>query len=249
MSDERLSNTRIDKLGDRLRQRNVADDDLRLLDAYRRSFGKAYETVVGAVREKLSLEPTGRPAKSTTAIIDKLRRESIRLSQIQDIAGCRLVISDIVEQERVVHALKALFANTDTVDRRDKPSHGYRAVHVVVSVDRKVVEVQVRTALQHQWAELSEKLSDLLDPSIKYGGGDQFVKALLAKTSAIVSEAENNLAQVVRLTESVTSLPSPPESLKAKLAQSRNRHEQMQKQISDLLTEALTSLEQVRRSK
>jgi len=103
--------------------------------------------------------------------------------------------------------------------------------------------------LQHQWAELSEKLSDLLDPSIKYGGGDQFVKALLAKTSAIVSEAENNLAQVIRLTESVTSLPSPPESLKAKLAQSRNRHEQMQKQISDLLTEALTSLEQVRRSK
>lgn len=60
MSDERLSNTKIDKLGDRLRQRNVADDDLRLLDAYRRSFGKAYETVVGAVREKLSLEPTGR---------------------------------------------------------------------------------------------------------------------------------------------------------------------------------------------
>jgi ppGpp synthetase/RelA/SpoT-type nucleotidyltranferase len=54
------------------------------------------------IRDQLGLEPTGRPAKSTTSITEKLHRESIRLTQIQDIAGCRIVISDIAEQERVV---------------------------------------------------------------------------------------------------------------------------------------------------
>ena len=30
----------------------------------------------------------------------------------------------------------------------------------------------MRTVLQHIWAEFSEKLSDKIDPAIKYGGGD-----------------------------------------------------------------------------
>jgi ppGpp synthetase/RelA/SpoT-type nucleotidyltranferase len=33
------------------------------------------------------------------------------------------------------------------------------------------VEIQVRILMQHWWAELSEKLSDTIDPEIKYGGG------------------------------------------------------------------------------
>lgn len=104
-----ISKTKIDRLGDRLRKGNIADDDLRLLDEYRRSFTQAYEYVVGSIRQKLALEPTGRPAKSTTSISEKLRRESIRLTQIQDIAGCRLIVPAIVAQERVVASLTREF--------------------------------------------------------------------------------------------------------------------------------------------
>lgn len=89
------SKTQIDKLGERLKEGNIAEDDLRLLDEYRLSFSEAYETVVGVIQNQLGLEPTGRPAKSTTSISEKLRRESIRLTQIQDIAGCRLVVPDV----------------------------------------------------------------------------------------------------------------------------------------------------------
>jgi putative GTP pyrophosphokinase len=77
-----MTKTQIDRLGDRLRKGNISDDDLRLLDLYRRSFSEAYEIVVGTIRKELALEPTGRPAKSTSSISDKLRRESIRLTQI-----------------------------------------------------------------------------------------------------------------------------------------------------------------------
>ena len=144
---------------------------MRLLDRYRRSFTEAYEAVVESIRTELALEPTGRPAKSTTSISDKLRRESIRLSQIQDIAGCRVIVPDIAHQESVVQSLISLFEHTTVSDRRAKPSHGYRAVHVIVNTRGKLIEIQVRTALQHLWAELSEKFSDVIDPAIKYGAG------------------------------------------------------------------------------
>ena len=194
-----MSRTQIDCLGDRLRQGNITEADLRLLDEYRRTFTPAYEVIIGRIRKELRLEPTGRPAKSTTSLSDKLRRESVRLTQIQDIAGCRLIVADIAEQDRVVQSLVSLFEQTTTVDRRQQPSHGYRAVHVIVRREGKLIEIQVRTALQHLWAELSEKFSDVADPAIKYGGGDEGIqKALKAAYLDIarVESLETELADV-----------------------------------------------------
>lgn len=185
-----ISKTQIDRLGERLKRGNITEADLRMLDQYRRSFTEAYDVVVRAVREKLSLEPTGRPAKSTTSISDKLRRESIRLTQIQDIAGCRLIATDIANQNAVVQSLTNLFEHTIIVDRRQKPSHGYRAVHVIVNHGGKMIEIQVRTSLQHLWAELSEKISDKLEPSIKYGGGNKYIQEALKDSSSMIAEEE-----------------------------------------------------------
>jgi putative GTP pyrophosphokinase len=83
----KISNTQIDRLGDRLRSEKITDADLQLLSEYRLSFGPAYEGVADVLRNSLKLEPTGRPEKSTSSIADKLRRESLRLRQMQDIAG------------------------------------------------------------------------------------------------------------------------------------------------------------------
>jgi len=186
-----LSKTQIDRLGDRLRKGSPSEADLRLLDEYRRSFGEAYETVIRAIREQLRLEPTGRAAKSTSSIIEKLRRESIRLSQVQDIAGCRVIVEDIATQNRIVASLQKKFPKSSIVDRRDKPSFGYRAVHVIPLVSGKLVEIQVRTFLQHLWAELSEKLADILDPAIKYGGGSDPIQKVLLYSSESVEVMEN----------------------------------------------------------
>lgn len=184
------SKTQIDRLGDRLKKEEITESDLRMLDEFRHSFYEGYEFVTTAIRKEPGLELTGRPAKSTSSISEKLQRESIRLTQIQDIAGCRLIVSGILEQERVVNLLAELFEEMAIVDRRASPSHGYRAVHVIVTRGEKPVEVQVRTSYQHVWAELSEKLSDIFDPTIKYGGGDESLKQLLAKWSGVVRKEE-----------------------------------------------------------
>jgi putative GTP pyrophosphokinase len=142
------------------------------------------------LRNTLKLEPTGRPAKSTVSIVDKLRRESLRLRQMQDIAGCRIVVGDVVRQDSVVGCLTKAFAETSVVDRRKTPSYGYRAVHVVVRQGGTPVEIQIRTELQHRWAQLSEKLSDVIDPKVKYGGGPESLQSKLLKLSEIAAKME-----------------------------------------------------------
>jgi putative GTP pyrophosphokinase len=184
------SRTQIDKLGHRFKRGEASEDDLRALDDYRRSFSDAYDQVVASIKSRIGLEITGRPAKSTASIIDKLRRESVRLTQIQDIAGCRLVVGDRAAQNAVVLQLASIFPLSAVVDRRENPSHSYRAVHVVVSFGGKAVEIQTRTILQQKWAELSEKLSDVVDPAIKYGGGAAAVRNLLSERSNTIAEIE-----------------------------------------------------------
>lgn len=187
-----VTRTQIDRLGERLKKGNISEADLRLLDEYRHSFAQAYEIVVSTIQEHLLWKPTGRLAKTTRSIIEKLRRERSRLTQIQDIAGCRLIVPNIAHQEEVVQSLNNLFELTTTVDRRKHPSHGYRAVHIIVKSLDKMVEIQVRTELQHLWAELSEKLSDMVDPAIKYGGGDEeVIKAVLTPSSLSITAVES----------------------------------------------------------
>ena len=194
-----LSKTQIDRLGDRLRQGLPSEADLRLLDDYRLSFGEAYDTVVRTIRDQLKLEPTGRPAKSTSSIVDKLNRETIRLNQVQDIAGCRIVVADVTEQEQVVKSLKDSLPRVSIVDRRVNPSYGYRAVHVIAEISGKLVEIQVRTPLQHLWAELSEKFSDVVDPAIKYGSGPDEIRRLLSTASRVVGNFEDTEREFARL--------------------------------------------------
>src|SRR5436305_8914591 len=129
-----------------------------MLDEYRSSFSPAYEYVVGLIHNQLGLTPTGRQIKTTESIVAQLRRQKIRLSRMQDIAGCRVTVANAASQEQAAQELSAAFDNSKIIDRRKQPSHGYRAIHVLVKSHSKLIEVQIRTELQHLWAELSEKL-------------------------------------------------------------------------------------------
>jgi len=60
-----------------------------------------------------------------------------------------MIVPDILTQDEVVERLQGLFVRLTVVDRREHPSHGYRAVHLIVAHSGKLIEVQVRTALQH----------------------------------------------------------------------------------------------------
>jgi ppGpp synthetase/RelA/SpoT-type nucleotidyltranferase len=79
---------------------------------------------------------------------------------------------------------------------------------VIVKHRAKVVEVQVRTSLQQAWAELSEKLSDVIDPAIKYGRGDKSFMEPLMKSSGVVAKEEAKEAKLANLEREVSVLLS-----------------------------------------
>jgi putative GTP pyrophosphokinase len=129
-----LSKTQIDNLGECFKRDGSTAADVRELDEYRRSFGSEYEEVVATIERVLNVTPSGRRAKTIPSIVGKLQRESIRLSQIQDIAGCRIVVADRSMQDRTVNILTRTFADIEIKDRRVDPSYGYRAVHIIVQM-------------------------------------------------------------------------------------------------------------------
>lgn len=234
-----LSKTQFDLLGNRLKGGSHTENDLRLLDIYRRTFRAAYEAVVRTLRQRGEVL-TGRLAKSTKSIAEKLRRESIRLSQMQDIAGCRIVVGNIVEQEKLLASLKTDFPLATLIDRRAHPSHGYRAVHVIAEIFGKPIEIQVRSSLQHLWAEVSEKSSDVLDPMIKYGGGRDSWRVFLTKSSQSVAayeEFEKKTAVKVALKEVADMAYEKFENADAELRKhhlSDQEMQEMQKKLEDL---------------
>jgi len=103
-----LSRTQVDKLGDRLRRADVpTDDDLRLLSDFREERRGVMDAVGSGLAEIVGAVPARR-LKTINSIVDKLRRESARLSQVQDIAGLRIVREmDRAEQDQLVRRIVA----------------------------------------------------------------------------------------------------------------------------------------------
>lgn len=170
-----LSRSQIDRLGKRL----IAADKPTLADverlnelllAYREVLTEAVDRVEGAT----GLRPSSR-IKTRGTTIDKLRRgRGSSLKMMQDLAGMRLVVGPTrAEQDAVVAKLVEEFSDgrkePQVIDRRAVPSHGYRAVHVIVFPGDAQLEIQVRTRLQHEWAEVFEALADLVGRGIRYG--------------------------------------------------------------------------------
>jgi len=231
-----FSKTQIDRLGDRLKGGSHTESDLRLLEDYRRSFGEAYEAVLQTIRQRGEF-PTGRLAKSTRSIVEKLCRESIRLSQMQDIAGCRVVVANLVKQDQIVESLKTDFVGASVIDRRNNPSYGYRAVHIIAMISGKPVEIQVRTSLQHLWAELSEKSSDVLDPTIKYGGGPAEWREILTGSSELVASHEEIEKTAAEIFEEFRPADHEVQEIRETLVNSWNR-------TADCLKEAISWLDE-----
>lgn len=189
-----MTRSQIDRLGESLRHGELNRRNLTSLATFRNAFIGSTSTVADNIAANLgTIKATisQRPAKSTPSIIAKLRRESVRLSQMQDIGGLRVVVSNVSVQNRVLQKIGLLYPNARVVDHRNDPQNGYRAVHVIVEEHGRFVEIQVRTSVQNSWAQLSEKYADVFDQGIKYGEGPKRVLDNLKYLSDYAMNLEN----------------------------------------------------------
>ena len=97
----KFSRTFLEKLGKRLRDaEKPADEDLRDLSSWK----DEHEEPLRNLRELILAKGLGAPGwrlKNKETIIEKLRRESFTLPQIQDIAGLRLTVEMNLPEQRI----------------------------------------------------------------------------------------------------------------------------------------------------
>lgn len=123
----------------------------------------------------IPVEVTSR-AKTIDTLVDKLRRDhSTPLSTIGDVAGVRLEAETTLSvQSALVESMAAVFSDEVPAggvfikDLRDDPHSGYRAMHLLIDFPAGRCEIQVRTDLRGEWANMYEKLGDLLGRHIRY---------------------------------------------------------------------------------
>jgi putative GTP pyrophosphokinase len=113
--------------------------------------------------------------KRMPRLISKLARmEKSNLARLEDVGGCRAVLSTPDELQRVYRRLRKNWGST-IVRERDyiaaPKDIGYRALHVVVQRDERRIEVQLRTESQQRWANAIEVADSRLGLSLKDGAG------------------------------------------------------------------------------
>lgn len=174
-----LSNSQIDKLGKRLRNNCFSEDDLSLLDDFRQTYSgidqQAYQIIQKVLSSYNDLVLTKRKRKTQQSIVDKLRRQpSIRLPQMQDIAGCRIVLEGGTQQAQAINSVlvNAFKEQNWPVESKDRYSKGYRAIHIIVKQGKQFYEIQLRTYAQDVWANTVEGAANK-DNTLKYGGNEQ----------------------------------------------------------------------------
>ncbi|WP_127842173.1 RelA/SpoT domain-containing protein [Actinomyces wuliandei] len=150
-----------------------------VVDAYRRSFSgplkAVYSTLAAILKEYAVDGEVSQRLKRMQTIVDKItvRESGIDLSRMQDIGGCRVVLgSDSLEELRRLEAL--VCERWEVKDRDDYVSRpresGYRALHIIVVQDGRLIEIQLRTQAMHQWAQLVEDFSSVLGANYKQDG-------------------------------------------------------------------------------
>ncbi|MFT4220586.1 MAG: hypothetical protein QM611_08725 [Microbacterium sp.] len=141
-------------------------------------------------------------AKTIDTLRQKLRRHpTYKLPTVQDIAGVRFEAEmSLDEQDAVVNAICGVYdhdISTCVQDMRDEPHSGYRAVHIWLRLPQRV-EVQVRTHLQGEWANMYEAAADVFGRGIRYDelpedeGRREVVEALRELSTVRISSIEWN---------------------------------------------------------
>lgn len=151
--------------------------------------------------------------KRKPQILRKLLRFSIRLTQLQDIGGCRIIVKTNSDVDKLIEFLKEKVKQDKRItlvritDYREmgRDDSGYRAVHLILRRLGLTLELQIRSQIQHYWAESIERASVVYGHYLKELQGDQLVvgyfKSLSSIFYAIEAGSEPTTKQKLRISE------------------------------------------------
>ena len=143
-------------------ERRSADQQAAFVEAYRQRHSAAWKLALEALQAAHGNPPfqvIGR-LKTTASIQEKITRKKYRcFSQLTDIAGTRLLIPNYAALPLVTQHIENQFVVREKEDliKEVRPTR-YRAIHYLVWVDDRLVEIQIHTYRGTLWAEASHRL-------------------------------------------------------------------------------------------
>lgn len=180
-------------------QREDIEQAVKTIEWWRREHAQPLSRVAANLRYHAAME--GKPfvaqrLKKFPTIVGKLIREpKMNLSRMGDIGGVRAVLPDQGSAYRVARHLRKNWTIVKFHDYVAEPkSDGYRALHLINRNHGRLIEVQLRTPHQDNWANLAEILSRLGAPDLKFGGGPPELREYLAVMSEVHALEEAGLA-------------------------------------------------------
>ncbi|MDH7789146.1 RelA/SpoT domain-containing protein [Ochrobactrum sp. AN78] len=143
--------------------------------------------------------------KRLDSILRKLRRRSsMQMSQMQDVGGCRAILSGPrqLRQLMALYTEKPLNHSLTKIDNyiSHPKEDGYRSIHMRYRFkgrasaspwDRLRIEIQIRTKLQHSWATAVETVDAFTGENLKFGNGSENWKRFFSLVSSVHAVYEN----------------------------------------------------------
>jgi ppGpp synthetase/RelA/SpoT-type nucleotidyltranferase len=187
-SEKQYSKNHVDKAGAILAQPNVAERSpedfaqaMQVLSFWRSLHENPLEDAVELSRRVASACDArvvmAKRLKRTSSIMRKLvRMPDMKLSRMQDIGGCRAIVSTNKKVGKVVRDLKKK-KDFRIKDYQQKPKDdGYRSVHLIGKFrddngNKREIEIQIRSAAQHAWATSVEIIDLFTGQAIKANMG------------------------------------------------------------------------------
>lgn len=159
---------------------------------WRSSHGWPLHAVYMTLRNRATKEDAeatiARRLKRLPSIVSKLKyKPTMQLSQMQDLGGCRAVVSSIYQVHKLVAkyesnppAAATILWKKDYI--KDPKPDGYRGVHLICeyrtgyelrkNYNGSRIEIQIRSRLQHTWATSVEIIDTFTGQNLKSGDGE-----------------------------------------------------------------------------
>jgi putative GTP pyrophosphokinase len=149
-----------------------------LVRDYRATCQRPLNKVTIQLRRFVSAEVEGpvivaQRLKRMPTILDKLgRHPAMDLTRMQDIGGCRAILESPDAVQAVLQRIVRHWHVERVFDYVESPKEsGYRAIHVAVPRNDRMIEIQLRTPAQQSWAATVERVGARLGQSVKDGEG------------------------------------------------------------------------------
>lgn len=188
------SKKQIDKAGQMIKRKELTPDErkqyLDIIDNWRAAHAFPMNTFTINLKKKTSNNMgiiVVQRLKRLNTIIEKLDRFSdMKLSRMQDLGGCRVILPKIEDvyslRDKIVNSrIRHKLHNEKDYIKEPNPDTGYRGIHLIYQYvsDRNdkynglCVEIQLRTKLQHLWATTVETVGMFTHNELKFNKGEK----------------------------------------------------------------------------